>query len=607
MSKEDWLAQKKERDRQKNAEESDTTEKEGAAKATVKTASPPPQPPSKTPVAKPQPRNDGEKTSPLSQSRAKPSRLRDVAEWKPDDYDRAKRENDPRLVAAVVRLGERCAGNESDAELLTKLLELPTDPSPAINTKLTQAIVAALVVNGTSRAHQTLESLIAGTLKTADPQIAIATAVDKLSEYSSAENENLLFRFLTAPSKTMGKDRSAIEAERLRKTMVAKMASTASESFRVRLATHMIAPDTSQQQYDQLWACLKETRIENIAPQIILYGSDSLEPAVQRLLEKQFAVWSGSAMRLLLGIRPSRSRSANNPETVDAKDSYRVVKECWGSDLTVAVERRLRILDSLENSAGLAMLAGTMPNPSVRTALLRALEKHWDEGPRSLELLYGSNGATVEPGLLTVVKMLPRKDTTAFRSPTSSREDGKLPVAINKNDEKWWKEQTSQQWMDFSKNIVRLLCQQFHEAARGDLNVEEDYFSFKLHPRAEVVAAYQLNWPADLGEKAIVASALQVRYVRAEQRVQPKKVLAYYRRQLPNAKEHPIPNGMWLDSFTQDREANSVCSTDVLLTIAKTTTTVRSLPDQEQLLVVEILRVECDTMDEGTSLSAHKK
>jgi hypothetical protein len=369
----------------------------------------------------------------------------------------------------------------------------------------------------------------------------------------------------------------------------------------------MIAPYTSQQQYDQLWACLKETRIENIAPQVILYGSDSVDPTVQRLLEKQFTQWSGSAMRLLLGIRPSRTRDANKPETVDVNDSYRVAKGCWGPDLTVAVERRLRILDSLENGAGLAMLAGTMPNPSVRAALLRALEKHWDEGPRSLELLCGGNGAAVEPGLLTVVKMLPRKDTAFSRSSTSSREDGKLPIAINKNDEIRWKEQTSQQWMDFSKSVVRLLCQQFHEAARGDLNIEENFFSFKLHPRADVVAAYQLNWPADLGEKAVVASALQIRYVRAEQRVQPKKVLAYYRRQLPNAKEHPIPNGLWLDSFAQDREANSVCSTDVLLTMAKTNATVRSLPDQEQLLVVEILSVECDTMDEGTSLSARKK
>ena len=58
---------------------------------------------------------------------AKPIRPSDVADWKRDDYYSAKRDNDPRLPAAVAYLGRRSTDKQAAAELLTRLLESPAD------------------------------------------------------------------------------------------------------------------------------------------------------------------------------------------------------------------------------------------------------------------------------------------------------------------------------------------------------------------------------------------------------------------------------------------------------------------------------------------------
>jgi hypothetical protein len=556
-------------------------------------------------------------------------RPQDVANWKRDDYYSAKRDGDPQLAAAVTWLGERFAGKESAAELLTRLLDSPANNAIAGNqavlasenqkdvphranaddVKLTEAIVAALVANGTPRARKTLESLITGDLVTSDPQASAAAAVEAMLDRPCAENEDLLFRVVASPGKAAVGTRTVIDTEKLRRTAIVKIASVASESFRTRLAEHMIKPDTPQAICDQLWACLKEPRPENLGPKIVLYRGNTVSPATKECLEQEFVVQSDAAVRTLLGIRSPRPRAAGVSDAVVMYDPYRVVERFWGTDLTAALERRLRILDSLENGGRLAMLASTVPSPLVRAALLRTLEKHWDEGPEALESLSVHDGTTVEPGFVTVVKMLPRKDTTApvTTSAGPGKGDGELhAAAAAKREEKRRKERTSQEWMDFSRNVVRVLCQRLHEAAQAELNVEGDFFPFKLCSRADVVAAYRLNWPDDLRGKVAAASLLRVRYVRVEQRIQPSKVLAHYRGQLPDRKEHPLSDGWWLDSLTRDQERNSVCSIDVLLTKAKANAAIRSPADQEQLLIVELLSVECAEMAEGEPLSANE-
>ena len=56
----------------------------------------------------------------------------DVAKWKPEDYYRARRDNHPKLLEAIVRLGEKYPGNEKAAQCLVDLLKpLPPEKPPA--------------------------------------------------------------------------------------------------------------------------------------------------------------------------------------------------------------------------------------------------------------------------------------------------------------------------------------------------------------------------------------------------------------------------------------------------------------------------------------------
>jgi len=94
----------------------------GQGKRNAEAAPPPPKAPS--PIVKASSDGDAGGTA-ETRKVTKPIRPNDVADWKRDDYYSAKRDNDPRLVAAVGYLGEHFAGNQSAAELLARLLEAP--------------------------------------------------------------------------------------------------------------------------------------------------------------------------------------------------------------------------------------------------------------------------------------------------------------------------------------------------------------------------------------------------------------------------------------------------------------------------------------------------
>jgi hypothetical protein len=555
--------------------------------------------------------------SPVSKAK-KPVRPKDIADWKRDDYYSAKRDKDPRLEAAVAQLGKRFVGSEHAAELLTKLLE-ESSSDPVVATMddgegprqaatatatLTQTIIAALVANGMPPARKTLASLVVGTFKTANAQAASTAAVEAILLHPSPENEELLFRCVTLQREPSTNDRAAGNAERLRQTATAKIVAMASEGLRTRLANYMIGPDAPQSAYDQLWTCLKEPRAENLPAQIILYGNNATDQAARKTLEAEFMGLGSAAVRSFLGVRARKARDTSVLEGIVAKEPYRVASRLWNADFVATVEQRLRAIESLETGGNVSLLAATLPIPTVRATLARSLEKHWDEGPRRLESLGLSDGVAAEPGFLAIVKTLPRKDAPVSAGNASAGSGGGSAVAIARREAKMRADQTAQQWMEFSKRVVQALCERLNDGARaeqkGPVDNEERSFPLKLPPRSDITAVRRVTWPDDFGDKMPAAPTLRVSYVRIEQKAQPTKVLAYFRRLLPTRKEHPIVDGLWLDTFTRDKEHGGVRSLDVLLTKAKTGSAVRKLPDQEQLVVVEILSVECDDMGETT-------
>jgi hypothetical protein len=98
-----------------------------------------------------------------------------------------------------------------------------------------------------------------------------------------------------------------------------------------------------------------------------------------------------------------------------AKDpglAYRVARQLWSAEYVAMVASRLDGAASLKNAAPEVLLAGTVPLDVVRAKLYEVLIRLHAEGPKSLEAA-GLGGAVIsDPGLLAVIKALPRKDQT---------------------------------------------------------------------------------------------------------------------------------------------------------------------------------------------------
>jgi len=186
-------------------------------------AQPAPVTPATTPKPEdhPKPHEVKPKEEPKKQPPKPPALPDDVAKWKKEDYYRARRENSPKLLDAVVRLGEKARGSAPAAQGLTDLLKpLPPAEPPAAGVPpgaatpsapkllgLVEKIVAALGNNGTEPARATLEQILAGTLTTDDDKVAVEAALKALAAHPCAENNAILFRVLTAPEALRPADR----------------------------------------------------------------------------------------------------------------------------------------------------------------------------------------------------------------------------------------------------------------------------------------------------------------------------------------------------------------------------------------------------------------
>jgi len=602
MTKEEWLAQREKRLQQERAEEE-------AANAQAAQPPPPPQPATR-------PRrlgreSDEEDTPPEPNKSKTLTRPKNLNEWKPEDFLGAQRDGDPRLTDAIRHLAKHSVGDQDAAKLLTELLEASgTDAAgreEEENPKFVEAAIAALAVNGTPAARRTLERLVAGTLPVANPQSAATAALKALLARNCPENEDLLLRVITAPERPTKGEGTEIDPQKLRHLAIALLETTASEALRVRLAKAMIAPETSAALYEQLWACLREARPENLAAQAVLYQSGRLDPKTQDFLEQRFAEHSGEVLRILLGFPLSRQRDAANAASGARMNPYRSAEIIWSSEFAGAVERRLRLVDSLSGRTRLISLAAAIPSPALRSALLRDLQRHWDEGPKSLEPLLKSENTAVEPGFIVLTKMLLRKDDGGSRAENDVRGGAAKAEEIRRI--KQLQEETAQRWADFSRSLVCAACRQLRLAAQTgetaspkEPSTDNAQFPVKLYPNADVVAVYRLEWPADLNGMVAAAPSLGVLYMRLEVKAKPTRLLAFYRRQLPDFVERDISGGRWLDSLIAKKDQTGVRAIDVVL--AKANPHALGLPDQEQDLTVDILVIDCEIVARRNFASA---
>jgi len=586
---------------------------------------------------------------PTAGTRTSPPKLtklpEEFADWKPDDYLAAKRQCNPRFPEAVAFLGENYPGSENAAKLLVRLVSTGSEArsgSGRSSAGQVEAIVAALAQNGTPAAWRALEGLLDGTIRSDDSEAAREAALAALAEQGGFTAEKILLEALLRSS---GSSSEAVGD--LARKFLDEYGPQTSERFRVALARQCFDRRLAGQKRAIVEEFLLKPVPKNLGAQVVIYRGAATAPAVRRQLQGAFLRMSSTAVGVLMGMPPEaaapiRSRKVVSRPTGRSQTAYgsrghrialhrepvgpavtadpelpaRVAHHLWSAEMRSALAAELYQVDDLGEQAGLLALAGTMPVETMRADLYRTLRRNWQDGPEGVESTGIFDRIIIDPGLLVILKMMPRRDPEpsdeSRQAPWLKRKRGSKPkyrpsVLANVEDMAETREmvgEVEQKWMRVCGQLVLRLSERFEAAAlaqatspgSGATSVRRTSggdvrLPFTVHPGARVVTEYELTWPVDIADPACrgATSPMRVRHVRIEEQNRYVSVLGYYRHQIPSADEHLSAQGAWLDGLVSRPEVGTKISLDVLIDRDR----IRGAPEnEEEKLRVDVLMVE---------------
>ena len=321
--------------------------------------------------------------------------------------------------------------------------------------------------------------------------------------------------------------------------------------------------------------------------------------------------------------------------------ALKLAPKLWTPDAVALIEARLRQVNSLKESARDICLAATFPMSSVRLRLSGILKAKLEEGPEPLAALGLGNNLAIDPGMVLVVKSLPREEPPqpnvnrptrpslrrppvrpGYRpgpgysgGPESGEEYGSgtmppgqagvastaaLPAKVR--------------WMLMAENVGRSVCRELKQAADRLATVDPGALESvsqkrppefqEAHPNCAVVAEYHLDWPnSQLKQElpGVQFDPMRVHYIRLEGRSTLAAVSGFYRRKIQSITQRAISDGIWLDdvrTLTDGKPRRQ--SIDIFVTHDAGEVT----PTEEIDLVVELLSVEILAQDVAASIPA---
>ncbi len=293
------------------------------------------------------------------------------------------------------------------------------------------------------------------------------------------------------------------------------------------------------------------------------------------------------------------------PTQPDPDLPYRTAAIVWGPEMQTYLGMALGKIDSLEEQAPVVVWAATVPTVGIRYQTFEVLKARWYDGPAGLQKAGFPNQWVCDPALLVAIKQLPR--AKGFRSgtmpgmgspgigtpgvgtpgigPPGIGPGGKpLPPGVR---ERLLKEQTEEDWLRVSGDLLLTMCQRFQQAGlqeierarlerrRPDFKAPIQDLPLELHePDLTPKPSYRVVLPGEVGKKLseVGLAPTLIHYVRLEQKEKPSKVLAAYKKQLKTAKMYELPQMVWLDSLQPGRSEGLLRSIDVVISRAQTGT-----------------------------------
>jgi len=564
----------------------------------------------------------------------------ELSDWKPDDFVNARRYDSPRLAEAVDYLARRPADRDAAAGQLLTLLGTGVEGLGSVrDEEATEAIVRALAENGTATAWRGIEGLLDGTTFAIDGDSAREAALGMLVERGDSTAEKILLAALLKSSRSTSKTVRDLTASFLK-----NHGSKTSDEFRVVLAGYSVDPRLHPQQRDLLQEFLLEPKPKNLGAQVVIYRAPATPEAVRMNLRVEFQRLSSAAIAALADLPPealvprrktemvprlsgdqqtawssrrrttsSGRRAAKGPAApggpIDPDIPARVARYLWAPEMVSQLAAELYQVDDLEGAADLLATVSAMPVDPMRASLYATLQRNWQDGPGGIESTGVFDRVVVDPGILVVLKTMPRNDPGADDSSRSApwlknrtSKDKYRPPGLAEVREMVGDVET--EWMRVCGQMVLRLSERFEAAAvaRGPRSGSESgairrtsagyvRLPFELHDGARVVTRYELTWPHDLSEPSCrdAAGPIRISHVRIEEQNRYNKVLAYYRHQIPNVDEHLSNQGAWFDGLLERPESGTRVSLDVLIYRDRITGT----PDNEhEKLRIDVLMIE---------------
>ena len=552
-----------------------------------------------------------------------PKRPDEVSKWKPEDYETAKRDKDRRLAEAVAFLSERYVGNEKVAETLVKLLVNEVNPDqqepeegqpqrPAeplqVSRTLALQIVDALGKSKTATGEKALRELLLGKLETPLVVNQVIPMVLKAAAENSAEYEpyeNLVFSVLVSANTLVEKSRLPnLKPLQLQSTAISSINATSNEKLRIRLARHLEDPQVPQETAQVIESLLAKDTPENDSSQIILYRNLRTEKRTRSQIETTLAQNNTRALELLLGIPeklelPPPPGTLSRPSVHDGKpvDDHRdryftFAKNFWTDDLLDHFYAQVRKDGPAGAPIPLSFL-GSVPRPRARFMVSELLSFYGYQGSRSWGSANMMGKRTTDPGFIVLAKGV--YQSSSLRRGTIVKQDEDRPrVEKEKKDE----------WQMATQQMVATWFQRCYSAARQanppmKSETAEDEMKIHIHPNANIVAQYHVNWPEDAQSKiqGIEIAPLKLHYFRIEEEGFVDKMVSRYQRYAgkgSRGETHKLRGSHWLDGLVNGLEPHAKRSIDIQISGKEESESDKTPAGEAKPspMVIEILTVE---------------
>ena len=398
--------------------------------------------------------------------------------------------------------------------------------------------------------------------------------------------------------------------------------------YAAALADAALHKSHSAEQRAAVMAILMKPEPRNLPAQARFYNSTKIDEATRMELERRFTTFSTAAIDRMLGLSAGSVAAASSGEADEDDGSPEiatlrgVISGVWSEDV---VERLVKLAEDSKDIPDFAdelQLAVSIPSTEMRTALGVFNQEHWSDGPDALKLGARFGDSMHDPGLLMLVKRVPRKEEPPKQKPRTKRaEQAAERVAARKTTpsgkEKWSEKEEKMRyaWMKATEDFVQSLNARFFAAAQAGAGRDHlisrtasarkvasagrpistvsastapssdasadgagattiasraGRFPLELHEDAHIVAEYHMCWPDDLPKRlhSSGVTPLAVHYVRMEETASLHKLNTHYLKQLKGVTSRPRPTGGgwigWVKAWSTGRIGPSTSCSRVM-------------------------------------------